>query len=151
MDWRRRYFPSREFGGGLARVWETIMTSLKTGVLAGLAIAAGIAAGAAFAASTPPVPTPMAITVYELPNFKGQSLRFERQVPSLAALSFNDKTASVKINGPRDWVLCEHRNFMGKCVRVHLKEKDLKRLKFAGVVSSLYPVREEAPAPAKPR
>ena len=94
---------------------------------------------------------PTSITVYELPNFKGQSLTFDRRVASLAALSFNDKTTSVKINGQRDWVLCEHRNFMGTCVRVHLKEKDLKRLKFTGKTSSLYPVTVEAPPPHKPR
>lgn len=127
------------------------MTSFKIGALVGPAVAVSVAAGVAFASGTPPVPPPTAITVYELPNFKGQSLTFEQRVPSLAALSFNDKTSSVKINGPRDWVLCEHRNFMGKCVRVHLKEKDLKRLKFTGVVSSLYPVPAEAPAPVKPR
>lgn len=133
------------------RVWETIMKSLKTRILAGLAIGAGVAAGVASAESTSLVAPPTVITVFELPNFKGQSLTFERQVPSLAALSFNDKTTSVKIDGQRDWVLCEHRNFMGKCVRVHLKEKDLKRLKFSGVVSSLYPVPAETPAPGKPR
>ena len=130
------------------------MTKLKIGVVAGLVLTAGIAAGAAIAASgpTPPsAPPPTMITIYELPNFKGQSLTFERRVPSLAALSFNDKTTSVKINGKRDWVLCEHRNFMGTCVRVHLKEKDLKRLKFAGKASSLYPVPVETPPPGKPR
>ncbi|MEQ1863079.1 MAG: beta/gamma crystallin-related protein [Micropepsaceae bacterium] len=130
------------------------MTKLKIGLVAGLVMTAGIAAGAAFAASGPTPPgalPPTSITVYELPNFKGQSLTFERRVPSLAALSFNDKTTSVKINGKRDWVLCEHRNFMGKCVRVHLKEKDLKRLQFAGKASSLYPVTVEAPPPHKPR
>lgn len=133
------------------------MTKLKIGIFGALAIAAGIAAGVAFAAAgTPPVsaptaPPPTVITVFELPNFKGQSLTFERRVPSLAALSFNDKTTSVRINGRRDWVLCEHRNFMGKCVRVHLKEKDLKRLKIAGQVSSLYPVPAEQPAPGKSR
>jgi hypothetical protein len=37
---------------------------------------------------------------------------------------------------------------MGKCVRVRAKEKDLKRLKIAGQVSSLYPVPM---APPKPR
>jgi hypothetical protein len=155
MGGRRLYFPSRENGRGpLLDVWETTMTKLKIGLVAGLVVTAGIAASVAFAApsSTPAsAPPPTVITVYELPNFKGQSLTFERRVPSLAALSFNDKTTSVKINGQRDWVLCEHRNFMGKCVRVHLKERDLKRLKFSGMASSLYPVPAETPTPHKPR
>jgi hypothetical protein len=66
-------------------------------------------------------------------------------------VGFNDLTTSVKINGPRDWVLCEHRNFFGRCVRIHQKEKDLKRQKFVGVVSSAYPVTVESPVQKKPR
>lgn len=119
-------------------------------------IAIGVAAATAcgtlsvLAAPNMNAPLPTAITVYEKPNFKGRSLKFDRSVPSLAAVDFNDLAASVKIDGKRDWVLCEHRNFMGKCVRVRAKEKNLKRLKIDGKVSSLYPVRD-VPAPAKPR
>ena len=69
-------------------------------------------------------------------------MTFSGYVPSMAAKQFNDVAASVQIVGKRDWVLCEHRNFMGRCVRVRAKEKDLRRLKIAGQVSSLYPVRE---------
>jgi Beta/Gamma crystallin len=104
----------------------------------------------AFAAPNASPQRPTAITVYEKPNFRGRSLTFERSVPSLAAVDFNDLAASVKIDGKRDWVLCEHRNFMGKCVRVRAKEKNLKRLKIDGKVSSLYPVRD-VPLTAKPR
>lgn len=132
------------------------MMNLRIAGLAAMAVVAG--AFAAFATPGPSnvstavaTPSPTTIIVYELPNFKGSTLTFERRVASLAALSFNDKIASVKIKGTRDWVLCEHRNFMGKCVRVHMKEKDLKRLKIAGQVSSLYPVADAPPAPVKPR
>ncbi len=116
-----------------------------------LAVAAGaisVAAvlSAAATAKSPEALRPTKITVYEKPNFKGRSMTFERSVPSLAAVKFNDLPASVKIEGKRDWVLCEHRNFFGKCVRIHAKERNLKRLKIAGMVSSLYPVREAPPA-----
>ena len=77
-------------------------------------------------------------------------MTFQQSVPSLAKLQFNDVISSVQIKG-RDWVLCEHRNFMGKCVRVHMKEKNLSRLKILGQVSSLYPVPLPPPVPAKPR
>ncbi|MBP6014530.1 MAG: beta/gamma crystallin family protein [Alphaproteobacteria bacterium] len=104
-----------------------------------------LVAGAALAqpvlSTTPAALPPTVITVFDQPNFKGRALTFEQSVPSLAKLQFNDVIASVQIKGARDWVLCEHRNFMGKCVRVHMKEKDLKRLKINGQVSSLYPVR----------
>ena len=95
-------------------------------------------------------PTPTVIKVFDQPNYKGRTLTFNSSVPSLAKLQFNDVIASVQIDGKRDWVLCEHRNFMGKCVRIHAKEKDLKRLKINGQVSSLYPV-PDAPPPAKPK
>jgi len=101
------------------------------------------------AATAPAAPTPTVITVYEQPNFKGRALVFDKGVPSLAALDFNDRVASVTIKGSRDWVLCEHRNFMGRCVRVHAKAKSLKQLKMEGQVSSLYPV--PPPAPKRPR
>jgi hypothetical protein len=111
---------------------------------AGLAIAAS-----AIAAPTPQgaVPVPTAIVVFDKPNFKGRSLTFDRSVPSLAKVNFNDVIASVQVKGGRDWVLCEHRNFMGKCVRIVAKEKNLKRLKIDGQVSSLYPVPVTPPKP----
>jgi hypothetical protein len=99
------------------------------------------------AATAPAQPRPTMITVYDQPNFKGQSLTFEKSVPSLAALDFNDKVGSVKIKGQRDWVLCEHRNFMGRCGRIHAKANNLKGIKLEGLVSSLYPVPEAAPKP----
>jgi hypothetical protein len=114
---------------------------------AGAVALSGVVAALAAAPTTNSVPPPTSITVFDKPNFTGRSLTFERSVPSLAALDFNDLPRSVRIKG-RDWVLCEHRNFMGKCVRVRAKEKDLKRLKIAGQVSSLYPVPV---APPKPR
>jgi len=117
-------------------------------------VGAVVAAAALIIAAAPPLPPPSGrptkITVFELPNFKGRSLVFERSVPSLAALEFNDKVASVQIKGPRDWVLCEHRNFMGRCGRIRGKANNLKRLKLEGLVSSLYPVADPPPKPKKP-
>jgi hypothetical protein len=118
-------------------------------VLASAAVAVAQPYYAIAATVAPPPPT--AITVFDQPNFKGRTLVFDRSVPSLAKLNFNDVIASVQIKGTRDWVLCEHRNFMGKCVRIRAKEKDLKRLKINGQVSSLYPVPVPPPAPPKPR
>ena len=122
------------------------MKRLKFALFAGAAVVAATGALSAFAAvpSRPLQPPPTTIIVFDQPNFKGRSMTFEQRVPSMAAVQFNDLTASVQIKG-RDWVLCEHRNFMGKCVRVHAKERDLKRLKINGQVSSLYPVPAEPP------
>ena len=113
-------------------------------VVAGAAAAVALAGIAAAFAAAPTEVAPTSITVFDQPNYKGRSMTFERSVPSLAALDFNDLPRSVRVKG-RDWVLCEHRNFMGKCVRVRAKEKNLKRLKIDGKVSSLYPVRDTPP------
>jgi hypothetical protein len=132
------------------------MTISKFAALAGsavLTIAIGAGALSAVAAPPPPPPPPgppTSIVVFDKPNFKGQSMTFDRSVPSLAAIQFNDRPASVQIKG-RDWVLCEHRNFMGKCVRIRAKERDLKRVKIAGQVSSMYPVPAPPPKPKRPR
>ena len=97
----------------------------------------------------PPPGRPTQITVFEFPNYQGRKLVFERSVPSLAALDFNDRVGSVQIKGPRDWVLCEHRNFMGTCARIRGKANTLKRFKLDGKVSSLYPVPD--PPKKKPK
>jgi len=102
----------------------------------------------ALAAGPAPLP-PSNITLYEKPNFQGRSMTFSSRVASLNAVGFNDVAQSVKIDGPRDWVLCESRNFLGRCIRVHLKEKDLKRQKFSGLASSIYPVPD--PRPSQPK
>ena len=128
------------------------MKTLKiaAAAVAGFAVvASALASPVPFLAATQ-APAATSIVVFDQPNFKGRSLSFDRSVPSLAKVQFNDVIASVQIKGTRDWVLCEHRNFMGKCVRIHAKEKNLKRLKIDGQVSSLYPVQVQ-PAPVRPR
>ncbi len=135
------------------------MLSAKIAMFVSAVACAGVVAGGAALAGQVPVSvsgvvppsSTSEITIYEKPNFQGRSLTFVNRMPSLAAVGFNDLTASVKIKGTRDWVLCEHRNFFGRCVRVHLKEKDLKRQKFLGVTSSVYPVPVPPPVPPKPR
>jgi hypothetical protein len=128
------------------------MTISKFAALAGAAVLATGALSAFAAAPGPVAPSvpPTSIIVFDKPNFKGQSMTFDRSVASLAALQFNDRPASVQIKG-RDWVLCEHRNFMGKCVRIRAKERDLKRVKIAGQVSSMYPVPVPRPKAPRPR
>jgi hypothetical protein len=119
-------------------------------VLAGAATIGASLGLSAFAAAPTPAPLPRSkITLYEKPNFQGRSMTFEFRVPSLNAVKFNDTAQSVKIDGLRDWVLCESRNFQGRCIRVHLKEKDLKRQNFSGLASSIYPVPDPRPAAPK--
>ena len=106
-----------------------------------VALAAPLPGVPQYAAPAPTQATPSKITLFEKPNFQGRSMTFERRVASLNAVGFNDTAQSVKIEGPRDWVLCESRNFLGRCIRVHVKEKDLTRQKFTSLASSIYPVQ----------
>ena len=116
-----------------------------------VAVAFGLAANAASPGISPlatqmPLP-PSNITLFEKPNYQGRSMTFDHRIPSLNAVGFNDLAQSVKIDGKRDWVLCDSRNFLGRCIRVHLKEKDLMRQKFSSLASSIYPVSDPAPVP----
>lgn len=116
-----------------------------------VAVAFGLAANAASLGIAPlatqvPLP-PSNITLFEKPNYQGRSMTFDHRIPSLNAVGFNDLAQSVKIDGKRDWVLCDSRNFLGRCIRVHLKEKDLMRQKFSSLASSIYPVSDPAPVP----
>lgn len=101
------------------------------------------------AAATSSTPT---VIVYDQPNFKGRSLTIAAATPDLAAHNFDNKVASLTIAGDGDWVLCEHKNYAGRCVRVQSQADNLNLLQLQGRVSSLYPVpaTPAAPAPTKP-
>jgi hypothetical protein len=111
-----------------------------------------VSSAAAIAASISPLPSasevavPLQITVYDKPEFKGSALVIDRAIPDLNALKFDNKVASLTITGAGDWVLCEHKNYTGRCARVQLQAANLKLFHLNDRVSSLYPV----PAPAAP-
>jgi hypothetical protein len=95
----------------------------------------------------PPIPAgPLTITVYDQENFKGRAVKITTATPNLAALQLEDKVASFEVAGAGDWVLCENRNYGGRCVRVQAKAGDLRIIQLFARVSSLYPV----PAPIAP-
>ena len=87
-----------------------------------------------------PTPLPLAIIVYDLPDYKGHALTLNRATPDLKAVSFDNKVASLNIQGSGDWVLCEHKNYAGRCARVQSQAGNLKLQQLNGRVSSLYPV-----------
>jgi hypothetical protein len=119
-----------------------------------LATAALVSSGMAFAAAPPgkapaaTPPVPLEIVVYDQPEYKGRSIRIGKAVPDLGRLNFDNKVASLEIFGAGDWVLCEHRNYQGRCARVAMRAVNLKLQNLIDRVSSLYPV--PAPPPAAP-
>jgi hypothetical protein len=122
-------------------------------VLAAAAVSALTTAAFAAETTTPPAAPaagPLTIVVYDQPNFKGRAATITQAVPDLSAAKFDDKVASLTISGAGDWVLCEHRNYGGRCARVQGQAESLGLLQLAGRVSSLYPVPATAAPAAKP-
>jgi hypothetical protein len=119
-----------------ARVGAGILMGAGILLLAA-AHAAESRAAAPVAATAPAAPT---VIVYDQPNFKGQALTISAATPDLAAHGFDNKVASFAIAGGGDWVLCENKNYTGRCVRVQSQADNLNLLQLSGRVSSLYPV-----------
>ena len=110
-----------------------------------LVVTAANAAAPAVPAA-PAAPVPLTITVFDQENFKGRSVKIAAATPNLAVHQFEDKVASFEVSGAGDWVLCENRNYGGRCARVQTKATDLRIIQLFSRVSSLYPV----PTPAAP-
>jgi len=136
---------SRKVGTG-ARMGAGILVSAGV-LLLGFAYAAESRAAAPSAAAAPAV---LSVVVYDQPNFKGQALTIATATPDLAVHKFDDKIASLAISGGGDWVLCENKNYKGRCVRVQSQADNLNLLQLSGRVSSLYPVPVAPAAPATP-
>jgi len=128
-----------------------IRTALLATLIATVSVPAFAAAPAAPATPvvTPaPAPVPLQIVVFDKNDFKGNMLTIDRPVPDLSALHFDNKIASLQIKGAGDWVLCENKNYTGRCARVQLAAGNLKLFQLNDRVSSLYPVPAPPPAPA---
>jgi hypothetical protein len=123
----------------------------RVGLTIALACAlAGSATAAPASAPVPPtvpvVPVPLSITLFDKENYQGRTVKLTAATPNLAVQQFEDKVASFEVAGSGDWVLCENRNYAGRCVRVQSKAGDMRVVQLFARVSSLYPV----PAPVAP-
>ncbi len=114
-------------------------------VLAGSATAAPPAAVPA----VPAAPVPLSITLFDKENYQGRTVKLTAATPNLSVQQFEDKVASFEVTGAGDWVLCENRNYAGRCVRVQSKAGDMRVVQLFARVSSLYPV-PAPPAPVAP-
>jgi hypothetical protein len=115
-------------------------------VLAGAAIAAP---AVAVPPAAPAAPVPLSITLFDKENYQGRTVKLTAATPNLAVQQFEDKVASFEVTGAGDWVLCENRNYSGRCVRVQSKAGDMRVVQLFARVSSLYPV-PAPPAPVAP-
>jgi len=55
------------------------------------------------------------ITVYEHPDFRGDSVTFRNQVPDLRQHTLNDRISSLEVDGNQAWEVCRDVNFGGGC------------------------------------
>ena len=111
-----------------------------------LASASTMAATVTPPSATPIAPVPLQITIYEKPEFKGATLVIYKAIPDLAPLKFDNKVGSLVIAGSGDWVLCEHKDYKGRCARVQSQAANLKLFNLNDRVSSLYPAPVDPPA-----
>jgi hypothetical protein len=55
------------------------------------------------------------ITVYEDPDFRGDSVTFRNEVPDLRQHGLNDRISSMEVDGNQAWEVCRDVNFAGGC------------------------------------
>jgi len=77
-------------------------------------------------------------TLYDQPNFQGNSVTITQSAPDLGKWRFNDRAQSARFEGR--WLICEHDNFKGRCQEVRGEITNLHTLGLMAQVSSIEPV-----------
>lgn len=76
-------------------------------------------------------------TLYDQPNFQGNSVTITQSAPDLGKWRFNDRAQSARFQGR--WQICEHDNFRGRCQEVRGDVANLHTLGLMAQVSSMEP------------
>ncbi|WP_068876000.1 MULTISPECIES: beta/gamma crystallin-related protein [unclassified Phenylobacterium] len=76
-------------------------------------------------------------TLYDQPNFQGNSVTITQSAPDLGKWRFNDRARSARFEGR--WLICEHDNFKGRCQEVRGEVPNLNTLGLMEQVSSIEP------------
>ena len=103
-------------------------TTFCATALAALALA-GFAQAQPFRAGT--------ATLYDQPNFQGNSVTITQSTPDLGRWRFNDRAQSARFEGR--WLICEHDEFRGRCQEISGPVPDLTTYQLFGQISSLEP------------
>jgi len=77
-------------------------------------------------------------TLYDQPNFQGNSVTITQSAPDLGKWRFNDRAQSARFEGR--WLICEHDDFKGRCQEVRGEVANLHTLGLMAQVSSIEPV-----------
>lgn len=76
-------------------------------------------------------------TLYDQPNFQGNSVTITQSTPNLGRWRFNDRAQSARFEGR--WLICEHDDFKGRCQEVRGDVASLHSYGLMAQVSSLEP------------
>jgi len=76
-------------------------------------------------------------TLYDQPNFQGNSVTITQSAPDLGKWRFNDRAQSARFEGR--WLICEHDDFKGRCQEVRGEVANLHTLGLMAQVSSMEP------------
>ncbi|MDZ4374822.1 MAG: beta/gamma crystallin-related protein [Phenylobacterium sp.] len=76
-------------------------------------------------------------TLYDQPNFQGNSVTITQSVSDLGKWRFNDRARSARFQG--EWRICEHGQFKGRCQVVRGEVAHLNAYGLSEQISSLEP------------
>lgn len=94
-------------------------------------------AAAALAGAAQAQPRGGTATLYDQPNFQGNSVTITRSASDLGKWRFNDRAQSARLQGR--WLLCEHDDFRGRCQEVRGDVPNLHSYGLMAQVSSMEP------------
>jgi Beta/Gamma crystallin len=77
------------------------------------------------------------ITVYEHPEFRGDSVTFRDEVPDMREHALNDRISSLEVDGNQAWEVCRDVNFGGGCRVFQGTIEDLRSEGWNDRISSL--------------
>ena len=86
-----------------------------------------------------------AVTLYDQPNFQGNSVTITQSAPDLRKWRFNDRAQSAKVQGR--WLACEHDDFKGRCQELRGDIPNLHTYGLMAQISSIEPAGQPRPGP----
>jgi hypothetical protein len=89
------------------------------------------------------------VTLFDQPNFQGNSVTITQPVADLGKWRFNDRAQSARFEGR--WLICEHGDYRGRCQEVREDVPNLHTYGLMAQISSLQPVgRPPGAGPGRP-
>ncbi len=101
----------------------------------------------AFAGAAQAQPRGGSITLYDQPNYQGNSVIITQSAPDLGKWRFNDRAQSARIQGQGRWLACEHDDFKGKCQELRGDIPNLHVYGLMAQISSIEPAGQGRPGP----